>query len=85
MITGHFFTTNTDWFVAEFDPATGDIYCFVILNDNFQNAEWGYSDLFGLESLNVRGVDGTTHIVERDLDWTPTRFADIARVRDCLR
>jgi hypothetical protein len=46
----HFFIGGCDWYIAEFDGE--DLFWgFAILNDDFQNAEWGYISFSELKSL----------------------------------
>jgi hypothetical protein len=68
----HYFAAACDWWIAEYDPATGTAFGYACLGDP-QNAEWGYVSLPELEQVNVH--HGLL-IVERDLDWTPVRAAD---------
>jgi hypothetical protein len=68
----HYFAAACDWWIAEYDPATGAAFGYASLGDP-QNAEWGYLDLPELEQVSVRSG---LLIVERDLHWTPTRAAD---------
>ena len=50
----HFFIGSCDWYVAEYDGE--DIFWgFAILNDDFQNAEWGYISFGELKSIRVGG------------------------------
>ena len=50
----HFFIGSCDWYVAECDGE--DLFWgFAILNDDFQNAEWGYISLSELKSIKVGG------------------------------
>lgn len=77
VITAHFFfSAGSNWYVSEFDPKTGEIFGYCVLNGDMVNAEWGYASLFELESI-VTNVNGLPVVIERDLDWTPTRFGDI--------
>ncbi|MDQ1675044.1 MAG: hypothetical protein QOC93_188 [Actinomycetota bacterium] len=74
VLHAHYFAAACDWWIAEYDPATGTVFGYACLGDP-QNAEWGYLHLPGLEQVNVgHGL----LIVERDLHWTPTRAADAA-------
>ena len=78
----HYFTGGCDWWIAEYDPASGDAFGYACLGDP-DNAEWGYSNLADLEALYSPGGihrdptgAGPVQIsprllVERDLDWTP--------------
>ena len=50
----HFFIGSCDWYVAEYDGE--DLFWgFAILNDDFQNAEWGYISFSVLKAINVGG------------------------------
>ena len=51
----HFFIFGSDWFIAEYD---GDdtFFGFVILNQNYINAEWGYLSFQELRDLKVWSV-----------------------------
>jgi hypothetical protein len=72
VLRAHYMAAACDWWIAEYDPATGAAFGYACLGDP-QNAEWGYLHLPELEQVNV--CSGLL-IVERDLDWTPTRAAD---------
>lgn len=63
----HYFVGGCDWWVAEYDPATGTAFGYACLGDP-DLAEWGYVDLPELEALTVHG--GLV-VVERDLHWRP--------------
>lgn len=50
----HFFIGGCDWYVAEYDGE--DLFWgFAILNDDFQNAEWGCISFSELKSVKVGG------------------------------
>jgi hypothetical protein len=78
----HYFVRDCDWWIAEYDPATGLAFGYACLHGDAANAEWGYVELAELEALYQEGgfvptdVPGRVRllprlIVERDLDWTP--------------
>jgi hypothetical protein len=70
----HYFCAAGDWYIAEADFDSGEAFGYASLAVCPEGAEWGYIDLAELETLNVhRGLV----IVERDLHFQPTRFADI--------
>lgn len=73
IIAAHYFTAGCDWWISEYDPATGLAFGYACLGD-WAGAEWGYIDLAELETLNTGRL-----IIERDLHWTPTpvRAADL--------
>jgi hypothetical protein len=68
----HYVAAACDWWIAEYDPATGLALGYACLGDP-TCAEWGYIHLSELEQVNV--ASGRV-IVERDLHWTPVRTAD---------
>lgn len=50
----HFFIGGSDWYVAEFDGY--DIFFgFVVINGDYECAEWGYFSLSELRELKVAG------------------------------
>ena len=71
----HYFAGACDWWIAEYDPATGTAFGYACLGDP-ACAEWGYLDLPELERVRVRS--GLV-IVERDLNWVsvPAAEADL--------
>jgi len=74
----HFFIGSCDWYVAEYDGE--DIFWgFAILNDDFQNAEWGYISLSELKSVKVGGwmeVD-----CELEEFWQVRKASEIEKIR----
>jgi hypothetical protein len=68
----HYVAGGCDWWIAEYDPATGAAFGYASLGDP-ACAEWGYLHLPELEQGNA--ASGLV-VVERDLDWTPVRAAD---------
>lgn len=74
----HYFVGACDWYVAELDTTQpGLAFGYVDLGDP-ANAEWGYFDLAELASIAAEHPSGLRLVVERDLDWTPVRFATLA-------
>lgn len=76
----HFFIGGSDWYIAEYDPKDRIFFGYAILNNDLQNAEWGYMSLDELAGINVRGIE-----VDRDMHWKPTRFWDIEGVQKGYR
>jgi hypothetical protein len=66
-LPGRNFAGACDWWIAEYDPATGTAFGYACLGDP-ACAEWGYLDLPELERVSVRSG---LLIVERDLHWAP--------------
>ena len=73
----HFFLGGCDWYVAEFDKSTRDLYGFAILNDDLKNAEWGYTNLDELCEITMSGIE-----VDRDLHWAPRKASEVDRIRE---
>lgn len=71
----HFFLMGSDWYVCEFDPKEKVFFGFVILGNDFHDAEWGYTSLKELEKIHVQHVQ-----VDRDLDWKKQKARDIEKI-----
>jgi hypothetical protein len=73
----HFFIASCDWYIAEYDRQ--DLFWgFVILNKDYLNAEWGYSSLSELKSLDLLGLE-----VDRDLHWRIRPAREVNKIRKC--
>ena len=77
LIFFHFFISGTDWYIAEYESKDDLFFGFTILNNDYQNAEWGYFSLDELHDVRVRGVLE----VDRDLCWVPKKTRDIDKIR----
>jgi hypothetical protein len=73
----HYFAGSCDWWVAELNADHRRAFGYADLG----HAEWGYFDLAELRAVAVRHPSGLPVVVERDLHWTPIRFADLRRQR----
>ena len=52
----HFFIGGCDWYAVEFDGQ--DIFWgYVVLNDDFQMAEWGYFSFKELREIRIHGIE----------------------------
>ena len=51
------------------------MFGFAILNDDYQNAEWGNIDYNELKDLNIKGFQ-----VDRDLHWKPKKAGLVERI-----
>ena len=52
----HFFIGGCDWYAVEFDGQ--DIFWgYVVLNDDFQMAEWGYFSFKELCEIRIHGIE----------------------------
>lgn len=65
----HYFAGESDWWIAELDPETGEGFGYARLG-GFSSGEWGYVALPELEQVHVSTCAGDM-VVERDLGWTP--------------
>ncbi len=74
IIHQHYFIGSCDWYMAEYGPEERLFFGHAILNNDLQNAEWGYTSLDELADINVRGIE-----IDRDLYWEPKRFGDIRK------
>ncbi len=51
------------------------MFGFAILNNDYQNAEWGYIDYKELKDLNINGFE-----VERDINWEPKKAGLVEKI-----
>lgn len=73
----HFFIGGCDWFVAEYDG--NDLFFgYAILNNDIDNAEWGYISFQELKSLKVRGLEIDCELEE---NWPVRKASEIAKIR----
>ena len=75
LIRLHFFIGSCDWWICEGD---GDdlLWGFVILNNDYQNAEWGYISYSSLKDINIRGLE-----IENDLYWKVRPAREVDKIR----
>ncbi len=72
----HFFLGGCDWYVAEYDKEIKDFFGFVILNNDYAMAEWGYFNFVELCELKVQFVE-----VDRDMHFTPIKANCIDKIK----
>ena len=75
IIYEHFFIFSNDWYIAEYDLKTQIMFGYAILNEDYQNSEWGYVDYKELLDLNIKGFE-----VERDKYWNPQKAGSIDKI-----
>ncbi len=76
LIPMHFFLGACDWYAAEYSPQDRIFFGYAILNDDFQNAEWGYVSFDELRELKTpNGLE-----IERDLHWKTRKASEIERI-----
>ncbi len=73
----HFFLEGSDWYAAEFD---GDdlFFGFVILNGNWENAEWGYFSFKELVAIKFHEFE-----TDRDLFWEVRKASEVKSIKRC--
>jgi hypothetical protein len=74
----HFFIGGCDWYVAEYDR--DDLFFgYAILNNDIDNAEWGYISFQELKSLKVgRWLEIDCELEE---NWPVRKASEIPKIR----
>ena len=73
----HCFIGGCDWYIAEFDG--GDLFWgFVILNQDYEMAEWGYVSFSELKSIRVSGIEIDCEVEE---SWRVRRAVEVDKIR----
>lgn len=88
VVAAHYFAGDRDWFVFEFDPATGDAFTLT-RNRLTEEEELGYTNLIRLGQQTIKnrimianGYETVFELfIERDCYWTPTTISEV-RLRD---
>jgi hypothetical protein len=75
LIHCHLVFGNCHWFATEFDK-NDTCFGFVILNGDFQNAEWGYFSLQELQEVSLGAFQ-----VQIDTNWKVQPAKDIELIR----
>ena len=75
IIYEHFFIFSSDWYIAEYDPRSQVMFGYAILNEDYQNSEWGYIPFDELRDIAVRGFQ-----VDRDMDWYPKKAGLVEKI-----
>ncbi len=52
----HFFIFGCDWYISEYD-GEDLFYGYAILNNDLQNAEWGYISFQELKSICINSIE----------------------------
>ena len=74
----HFFIGGCDWYAAEFD-GEDTFFCFAVLHNDLDNAEWGYASLSEMEAISINGVE-----IDRDVHWQPVPAGKVERIAELL-
>lgn len=75
LICMHFFIGNSDWYASEYSPKERIFYGFVILNDDYLNAEWGYFSLDELRDIKIGWIE-----IDRDLYWRTRKAIEVEKI-----
>jgi len=75
IIHGHFFLGGCDWYVAEYDPDDRLFFGYAILNEDYDNAEWGYVSYDELLELKSGAVE-----VDWDMHWKPVKAGAVEKI-----
>jgi len=74
----HFFIGGCDWYIAEFDE--DDIFFgFAILNNDLQNAEWGYVSFRELREITIQ--EWLEIDCELEEIWQIRKASEIEKIR----
>ena len=81
LIHMHFFLGGCDWYAAEYDPRERVLFGYAILNNDLDNAEWGYTSLDELREVRTRqDIE-----IDRDLYWNPQKALEIEKIAESYR
>ena len=76
MIYFHFFIGGCDWYISEYDGE--DLFFgFAILNNDMQNAEWGYISFRELKEIKVNGWCE----IDNDLHWEIKKASEVPKIK----
>jgi len=73
IIHKHFFIGGSDWYACE--HTDGLFFGFVILNNDYEMAEWGYFSLEELDSVKVSFLE-----IDHDLHFEPMQAQQIPAI-----
>ena len=76
VIYAHFFIGGSDWYACEYSPEERQFFGFVILNNDYEMAEWGYFDLDELLAIKMGFVE-----VDYDLHWKPCKAIEVPQIK----
>jgi hypothetical protein len=73
----HFIIGGCDWFIVEHD---GDdlFFGYAILNNDTNNAEWGYVSFSELKEISINGIEIDCELEEF---WPPTPVSQIPKIK----
>ena len=78
IIHQHFFIGGCDWYVAEYDKENDLFWGFVILNGDYDCAEWGYISFEEMKQLKVKPFGFE---IDRETGWVPCKACEIEKIK----
>ena len=73
----HFFIAGCDWYIAEYDGE--DLFWgYAILNNDHQNAEWGYISFNELKKLKLKWLEVDC---ETEDIWQARKSSEIKKIK----
>lgn len=73
----HFFIAGSDWYVAEYDGE--DLFLgYAILNQDLENAEWGYISFNELKELKLKWLEVDC---ETEENWKVKKASEIEKIK----
>jgi hypothetical protein len=74
----HFFIAGCDWYIAEYNGE--DLFWgYAILNENHENAEWGYISFRELKALKLKWLEVDCELEEF---WKVRKASEIEKIRN---
>jgi len=74
----HFFIAGCDWYIAEYDGE--DLFWgYAILNEDHENAEWGYVSFSELKALKLKWLEVDCELEEF---WKVKKASEIGKIRN---
>jgi hypothetical protein len=74
----HFFIAGCDWYIAEYDGE--DLFWgYAILNDDHDNAEWGYISFSELKAVKLKWLEVDCELEEF---WKVRKASEIEKIRN---
>jgi len=75
----HFFIGGCDWYISEFD-GEDTFFGYAILNNDLDNAEWGYISFSELKEIKIRGIE-----IDNDLYWKIRKASEVDKISQAMR
>ena len=76
----HFFIGGCDWYIAEFD-GEDTFFGYAILNNDLDNAEWGYISFSELKEIKIQGCIE----IDNDLYWKTRKASEVDKIAQAVR